>query len=419
MSQQFGVSRASSTASHRNDGSSTAASAPGSVHGADSKRHLASVAQQKAPLHPPSRSSSTAGSHTGKQPTTQRTGPAHFTPAINKPYSTPSSESLSAPPLEPYSNRSTNPKIPAEDLTHRTLPVGDTRSAARTSNPPTQPGERGRSNRISVAVDPVPSRESSSGPSEGSSGSEASDDEDHVQDSANYGQPNASANLASRGSGAAPATAGLRKQYAEETNPTAAPSSGDSSPILSEDISPSESFNSGDSSRGSPGNTPEKPRVPKPGKGGPEDPSGPTRHPTETQNSGQAIDTSSNPDTYSSTVTPHASSVNLPKAKIENSEDTGEHSSSAAHVPPVELRSLTDLGSECPAATEAVKYLFQAVGRDVVSFRRNTQVSYMVVERARDIVTAINDYIVKVEDSVDGDWDSFEKFTVAIEPLEE
>jgi hypothetical protein len=153
--------------------------------------------------------------------------------------------------------------------------------------------------------------------------------------------------------------------------------------------------------------------------GGPEDPSGPTRHPAETQDYGQVIDASGNPDTYSSTVTPHASSMNLPKAKIENSEDTGEHP--ATHVPPqaVELRSLTDLGSECPAATEAVNYLFQAVGRDVVSFRRNTQVSYMVVERARDIVTAINDYIAKVENSVDGDWDSFEKFTVAIEPLEE
>lgn len=115
-------------------------------------------------------------------------------------------------------------------------------------------------------------------------------------------------------------------------------------------------------------------------------------------------------------MTPHAPSVNLP-IKIESVEDTGDDS--AAHEPPIELRSLTDLGSECPAATEAVKYLFQAVGRDVVSFRRNTQVSYMVVERARDVVGAINNYIAKVENSVDGDWDSFEKFTVAIEPLEE
>ena len=80
--------------------------------------------------------------------------------------------------------------------------------------------------------------------------------------------------------------------------------------------------------------------------------------------------------------------------------------------------SLTDLGSDGPSATEAVKYLVQAVGRDVVTFRRNTQVSFMVVERAREIVKAINEYIVRVENSTTGDWDSFEKFTVAIEPLE-
>ncbi|KAI0287752.1 hypothetical protein BC826DRAFT_738377 [Russula brevipes] len=43
----------------------------------------------------------------------------------------------------------------------------------------------------------------------------------------------------------------------------------------------------------------------------------------------------------------------------------------------------------------------------------------MVVERARDVIKAINEYITKVEDSTTGDWDSFEKFTVAIEPLED
>ena len=93
--------------------------------------------------------------------------------------------------------------------------------------------------------------------------------------------------------------------------------------------------------------------------------------------------------------------------------------SHVAHGPPKELLSLTDLGNDDHAATEVAKYLVQAVGHDVVSFRRNTQVSYMVVDRARDIVKAINEYIVKVESSTTGDWDSFEKFTTAIEPLEE
>ena len=90
-----------------------------------------------------------------------------------------------------------------------------------------------------------------------------------------------------------------------------------------------------------------------------------------------------------------------------------------AHVQPTKISSLTDLGNDGPAATEVLKYLVQAVGRDVVSFQRNTQVSYLVLERARDILKEINEYIDKVQTSTDVDWDSFEKFTMAIDPLEE
>jgi len=142
-----------------------------------------------------------------------------------------------------------------------------------------------------------------------------------------------------------------------------------------------------------------------------------TQQLTETQKYDQSIDVSGKPDAYSSTVTPHAPLANLPTSEIMNSEDTG--GSSASHVQPTELLSLTNLGIGGPGATESVKYLVQAVGRDVVSFRRNTHVSYMAVERARDMIKSINEYIAKVEDSETGDWDSFEKFTMAIEPLEE
>ncbi|KAH9032228.1 hypothetical protein EDB85DRAFT_1258787 [Lactarius pseudohatsudake] len=86
---------------------------------------------------------------------------------------------------------------------------------------------------------------------------------------------------------------------------------------------------------------------------------------------------------------------------------------------PKEPLSLTDFKGNGFAATEAIKCLLQAIGRDVVSFRRNTHVSYLVVERARDIVNAINEYISRVEGSDTGDWDSFEKFSSAIEPLED
>jgi hypothetical protein len=103
----------------------------------------------------------------------------------------------------------------------------------------------------------------------------------------------------------------------------------------------------------------------------------------------------------------------------EDSDGTGEPP--ACHVQPTLLPGLTNLGSDDPAATEWVRYLVQAVGRDVLSFRRNTQVSYMVVERARDMVKAIHEYIAKVDndDSEDGDWTSFFKYSKAIKPLEE
>ena len=88
-------------------------------------------------------------------------------------------------------------------------------------------------------------------------------------------------------------------------------------------------------------------------------------------------------------------------------------------MPTKTLLGLTDVENDDHGATEVVKYLLQAVGRDIVSLQRNTHVSYMVAERARDIVKAINDCIIKVENSATGDWDSYDKFSEAIDPLEE
>lgn len=82
---------------------------------------------------------------------------------------------------------------------------------------------------------------------------------------------------------------------------------------------------------------------------------------------------------------------------------------------------LTDIGNVDHGATDAVKYLFQAVGRTVVSSQYNTNVSCMVVEHARDMVKAVNECINDVENSslATGDWDSFDKYSNAIDPLEE
>ncbi|KAI0247273.1 hypothetical protein BJV78DRAFT_1285698 [Lactifluus subvellereus] len=79
--------------------------------------------------------------------------------------------------------------------------------------------------------------------------------------------------------------------------------------------------------------------------------------------------------------------------------------------------SLTELPNEGYTATEVIKYLIDVVGHDVVSFRRNAHVSYMLVDRARDICNAINDYIQGAES--ERDWTSFEKFTNAIDPVED
>jgi DNA-binding LacI/PurR family transcriptional regulator len=89
------------------------------------------------------------------------------------------------------------------------------------------------------------------------------------------------------------------------------------------------------------------------------------------------------------------------------------------NMSPNTLLGFADVGNDDHGATEAVKYLLQAVARDIVSLQRNTHVSYMVAERARDIVKAINECIVNVENDVTGDWASYDKFSEAIEPLEE
>jgi len=92
-------------------------------------------------------------------------------------------------------------------------------------------------------------------------------------------------------------------------------------------------------------------------------------------------------------------------------------SSSATIVPSSLFTTLTKPTTEGYPATEVIKYLIEVVGRDVVSFRRNAQVSYMLVDRARDICDAINVHIKKTESGTD--WASFEKFSDAVDPVEE
>lgn len=341
---------------------------------------------------------------------------------ISRFYSPPSQETRYTPPLGPSltgSTESGDPYRPSSrhsqfdksasllNLTGVDLP------ASQPSNPPTHAAERGRRTEISSVANAAPSRDTSSEHSEDDSAAGSSDDEDPDQIPDQRNDPSGVVGDAEVTQQRIQPVGG--DQHTEFTDPALTPASRDSSPPLSLDISTTVSINSSDSNRSPPRNPQSKPLdLANHGSGGP--PPEPIQQLAEKSSVDQRIDI---PGKYGASTTgeiPLTLSADL-VAEPVNSEGTKD--SSRSHAPPKELLSLTDLGSDGPAATEAVKYLVQAVGRDVVSFRRNTQVSYMVVDRARDVIKAINEYITKVEGSTTGDWDSFEKFTVAIEPLEE
>jgi hypothetical protein len=81
------------------------------------------------------------------------------------------------------------------------------------------------------------------------------------------------------------------------------------------------------------------------------------------------------------------------------------------------FQSLTHLENQVFPATESIKQLIETIARDVVRFRRNTQISYHFVARATSVCDEINNLIRKVDEN--DDWDSYDKFTEAIDLLEE
>ncbi|KAH7313242.1 hypothetical protein B0J17DRAFT_354073 [Rhizoctonia solani] len=68
-------------------------------------------------------------------------------------------------------------------------------------------------------------------------------------------------------------------------------------------------------------------------------------------------------------------------------------------------------------ATDLIYKLLHHTGADVSSFRRNCQVSYRLVEYARDLYDEINSRIYKAEES--GNWEHYDAYNRAIDPLEE
>ncbi|CAE6470106.1 hypothetical protein ACGC1H_004167 [Rhizoctonia solani] len=68
-------------------------------------------------------------------------------------------------------------------------------------------------------------------------------------------------------------------------------------------------------------------------------------------------------------------------------------------------------------ATDLIYKLLNHTGADVSSFRRNCQVSYRLIEYARDLYDEINSRILKAEES--GSWEHYDAYYGAIDPLEE
>ncbi|PSS37972.1 hypothetical protein PHLCEN_2v155 [Hermanssonia centrifuga] len=68
-------------------------------------------------------------------------------------------------------------------------------------------------------------------------------------------------------------------------------------------------------------------------------------------------------------------------------------------------------------ATHVCKLLIDFIDTNVGAFRRNTQASYCLLERARNIARKINSLIEFVE--VNDAWDMYDKYTSSIEPLED
>ncbi|KAH9956013.1 hypothetical protein BC827DRAFT_1271215 [Russula dissimulans] len=395
-----------SSASSRRESSpvpSVTSPAPGSTYSADRPRRPASYGQFPA------------SNYGSKQPS-QIAGRTQHVDAMSKFYANPSRESLSIPTSAPSltrSNESGDSSRPSADYS-LPKPERGVPPAAETSNSSTYETERGRPTDRHTD-DAAALRESSRAPTEGSE-TEYTDDEASDQGDVPDDPP-----LATRGSSNPATTEGVEpitqaigpSQHTEVTSPAVGPALRETSPSLSLDSSAIVSLSSKDSTRSSEDDSHATDAHGLADQGVPLAETTTTiQQPTELPERDQLLNVAGKPNP--------STSAEIPPAWVDAPEDAAVNAnqSSAAHVLLQEPLSLTDLGTDGPAATEAVKYLVQAVGRDVVTFRRNTQVSFMVVERAREIVKTINEYIVKVENSTTGDWDSFEKFTMAIEPLE-
>jgi hypothetical protein len=75
-----------------------------------------------------------------------------------------------------------------------------------------------------------------------------------------------------------------------------------------------------------------------------------------------------------------------------------------------------ELSNHSYPATELIKCLVDVLGYNVTCIRRNKQVSYILVDRARNVCDQINWHIQDADSKED--WSSYEQLTKAIKPVE-
>ena len=74
-------------------------------------------------------------------------------------------------------------------------------------------------------------------------------------------------------------------------------------------------------------------------------------------------------------------------------------------------------GGEKYPATAVIRELIRGIAQDVCAFRRNTQISYRVVEQFSALRNGIDTRIKKVE--TEDVWEAYDQYSQAIDPLEE
>lgn len=80
--------------------------------------------------------------------------------------------------------------------------------------------------------------------------------------------------------------------------------------------------------------------------------------------------------------------------------------------------SLFELPSDGFGVTELIKSLIQIISYDIYDVKRNVLSIYHVIEGARDLYKEINNFLALAESDDGNNWENFDKFTKAIDPLE-